>query len=124
MKRAVVGLAFALLAVPSAAALAASGARSVPSPMGGNGHNVTFDGRLFLVTTATGWQLRVFRPEMVAYDGDGFPGVGNAFSPEFHVNDGPSGENANALCEADADHTPYRCDAAGGADAAGGFDCY
>ena len=50
-RRAAVGFTIGLLAVPSAA-LAASGSKSVPSPMGGNGHNVTFDGRLFLVVSS------------------------------------------------------------------------
>ena len=39
--------------------------RSNGSPLGGNGHNVTFDGRLFVLTTGMGWEARLLRPERV-----------------------------------------------------------
>src|SRR5687767_8387603 len=43
--------------------IAATSAGVSPSPMGGNGHNVTFDGRVFIVARGDGWNAMVLRPE-------------------------------------------------------------
>lgn len=113
----------ALLIAP--AALAVEGAKSAASPFGGNGHNLSFDGRLMIVARGNGWNAHVFRPQNVGYDAAGFPDVNaGAFSPEYSLAAGADGENALAICEPDPDQTPFRCDLAGAADAAGAFDCY
>ena len=50
--RSLAALALTFALAPAAHAATSSGA--VASPMGGNGHNVTFDGRLFLVAHGDG----------------------------------------------------------------------
>jgi hypothetical protein len=44
-------------------ASAATSTRSVPSVFGGNGHNASFDGRLYIVRTGPGWMAYMLRPE-------------------------------------------------------------
>lgn len=102
--------------------MAATSSRSIPSPFGGNGHNVTFDGRLYIATTAAGWEAFVFRPQGVTYANDGLPVVDDVFSPHVLLNAAPNGENALAICEPNPQ--PFRCDLAGAPDAAGNHDCY
>lgn len=108
------------------AALAATSSRSVPSLFGGNGHNASFDGRLYLVRTAPGWMAYVLRPEATTYDVDGLPDAsGPLWSPPLLVIGGePNGENALAICEPDATRAPYACDAANQPAPGGGFACY
>ena len=114
---------FSLLA--GGTALAVEGGKSAGSPFGGNGHNVSFDGRLMIVAQGNGWNAYVFRPENVAYDVAGFPNVNaGAFSPNHALAASANGENALAICEPDADSTPFRCDLGGAPNAAGNYDCY
>jgi MYXO-CTERM domain-containing protein len=119
-----VSLAFALLLLFSEPVSAVEGGRSVPSPMGGNGHNVSFDGRLFIVRTGPGWEARLLRPERITRDASGFPDVSDAFAPPVLIQTPDDEENALAICETDAASTPYRCDAGGSASAGGAFACY
>ncbi len=97
--------------------------------MAGNGHNVSFDGRIFVVRRGNddpsgGWFLMVLRPERITYRAGGVPVLTEgAFSEPAQVQPFASGENALALCEADADDTPYACDEAGDR-AAGPYACY
>ena len=109
----------------SAPAFAVEGAKSSPSPFGGNGHNVSFDGRLYLVAQGNGWNAQVFRPENVAFDGGGFPNMNSgAFTSPYALGASANGENAVAICEPDPDSTPFRCDLSGNSDPAGNYDCY
>lgn len=118
----------ALLLLHHPLASASESGPSVPSPLGGNGHNVSFDGRLFIVTRGgsggIGWYASVFRPERVSYDGGGYPVVTQAFSPFSLVQADANNENALAICEPDPARAPFRCDGAGAANASGDFDCY
>lgn len=110
----------------SGPALAVTSTRSVPSAFGGNGHNISFDGRLLLVRDSAGWQAQLVRPEAATFLGDGLPdATGPLLSPRAHVFGVAEGtENALAICETDPARAPYTCDAAGAADAAGAYDCY
>lgn len=98
--------------------------------MAGNGHNVSFDGRIFVVRRGNddpsgGWFLMVLRPERLTYSPGGVPVLtGGAFSDPAQVQPFASGENALALCEANADDTPYPCNDAGDRTAAGPYACY
>src|SRR5688500_7338000 len=103
---------------------AVEGARAVPSPMGGNGHNVSFDGRIFIVRTGPGWEVRVLRPERITRDATGFPDVSDAFAPGVLIQRPDNEENALAICEPDSASTPFRCSAAGDPDGGGAFACY
>jgi hypothetical protein len=118
----------ALLSILAAASSssAVTSTRSVPSSMGGNGHNISFDGRLFLVRDSAGWQAQLLRPEATTYLPDGLPdATGPMLSPRVHVFGAPDGtENALAICEPDAASTPYACDESGAASGAGPYDCY
>ncbi|MBI4820312.1 MAG: LamG domain-containing protein [Deltaproteobacteria bacterium] len=122
---------FSLLApsllLPSVA-LAAESARSVASPMGGNGHNVSFDGRVFVVTRGSvdgvGWHASAFRPEAVGRDAFGYPDVSAAFSDFIMVQRDDNAENALALCEPDAARAPFACNETGETDQAGPYACY
>jgi hypothetical protein len=108
------------LVVPSLV-LAATSPFEVPSPMGGNGHNVTFDGRLFIVRTTPGWEIRLLRPEAVTVAG-GVPNLGAAFAAPVLIQGDVNNENALALCEETPQ--PSRCSADGSADANGSHACY
>lgn len=110
-------LAFAL----SAHAFAATAPKAVNSPFGGNGHNVTFDGRLMIARTGPGWEATVFKPESVQ-SSNGFPDVSGAFAPNVLVQPEQSNENALALCEETPQ--PSRCDQGGNANGNGAYDCY
>jgi hypothetical protein len=113
----------ALTLLPSTA-LAVTSSQSVPSNMGGNGHNISFDGRLFIVRDYFGWQAQLLRPEAVTYRSDGLPDAqGPMLSPRVLIL-GPETvvENALAICEPAA--TPFSCDFDGNPSAGGAYDCY
>src|SRR3989338_7527311 len=74
---------------------AATSSLETTSPMGGNGHNVTFDGRLFIVRTGPGWEARVLRPQAIGVTAGQPPSLSNAFSPGVLIQ-GPTNEE-NAL---------------------------
>lgn len=109
---------------------ATSSSPAAASPMAGNGHNVTFDGRVFIVTQGPtdatgGWFAMVFRPENVRYAAGGRLDLSQgAFTPPVQVQPWQNGENALAICEAAPDSTPYKCDDAGSPSDAGPFHCY
>jgi hypothetical protein len=92
---------------------------SAPSPMGGNGHNVSFDGRLFIVRTNVGWDARILKPELAQASG---LDVSQVFSPPVLVQAAVNNENALAMCEETPQ--PTKCDGAGNANAGGDHDCY
>jgi MYXO-CTERM domain-containing protein len=116
----VLGLAWA------APAAAVTSSRSVPSAFDGNGHNISFDGRLLLVRDAQGWQARLLRPEGATFHDDGLPdAAGPLVSPRVLIFGDPEiHENALAICESNPARAPYACDAAGNDNAAGPYDCY
>jgi hypothetical protein len=107
-----------------APAWAATSSRSVPSAFGGNGHNASFDGRLFITRTSPGWFAHVLRPEALTYLADGMPDTAGAvWSDGLMLVDGePNGENALAICEPDPARAPFACDANGSP--GGPFACY
>src|SRR5688572_13694154 len=112
------------LAVLPSTAHAVTSSRSVASNMGGNGHNISFDGRLFIVRDHFGWQAQLLRPEGITYLPDGLPDAqGPMLSPRVLIL-GPETvvENALAICEPAA--APYPCDSAGNPSAGGPYDCY
>jgi hypothetical protein len=113
-------------ALGAVSAIAATSSRSVPSNFGGNGHNASFDGRLFIVRTGPGWQAYVLRPEAIAYEGDGLPQASGAMwsDPMQVVAGEPNGENALAICEPDPTRAPFKCDASNNPSASGAFACY
>ena len=102
---------------------AASSSAASGSPLAGNGHNVTFDGRIYIVRKTEGWFLSVIRPEKVAYAPGGKVQLNEAFSPPVLIQEPVHDENALAICEANPDNTPYSCNDAGSA-AAGPYHCY
>jgi hypothetical protein len=117
-----------LVLLGPALALGATSSRSVPSTFTGNGHNISFDGRLLITRDSVGWEAYLFRPEAVTYGGDGLPdAMGPMWSPKTTLLTGPDptkiGENALAICAPDAARAPYACDEDGNA-AAGPYDCY
>jgi hypothetical protein len=126
LRRSLAATSVALVTLVSGDALAVTSSRSVPSAFGGNGHNISFDGRLLLVRDSAGWQAQLVRPEATTYLSDGLPdALGPMLSPRVHVFGAPDGtENALAICEPDAAQAPFACDAAGNASAGGPFDCY
>ena len=117
-----------LLASTPTVAHASSSSPAVASPMAGNGHNVTFDGRVFIVSQGPldptgGWFMMVFRPENVRYAAGGLLDLmQGAFTAPVQVQPSMSVENALAICEADANNTPYACDDAG--NPGGPYACY
>jgi hypothetical protein len=113
-----------LIAAGALLAIGATSTPSVPSVFGGNGHNASFDGRLYIVRTGPGWMAYVMRPEGITYRPDGLPdATGPMWSdPLTIVNGEPNGENALAICEPDPSRAPYACDAAG--NPGGPFACY
>ncbi|MFL5320274.1 MAG: LamG domain-containing protein [Myxococcaceae bacterium] len=102
-------------------AFAATSPRASPSPFGGNGHNVTFDGRLFIVRQTPGWEATIFRPQSVNASG-GFPDVSQAFAPFTEILPEQSNENALALCEETPQ--PTNCNQDGSANGGGAYACY
>ena len=102
-------------------ALAATTPVGVGSPMGGNGHNVTFDGKLFVIATGNGWVARVLRPQAASNAG-GTVNMAGTFSPEVIVQPPTNNENAVALCEETPQ--PTRCTSSGAPDASGSHACY
>lgn len=115
-----------VLLAPATPAPAVTSSDSVPSGMNGNGHNVSFDGRLFIVRDSQGWQAMMLRPEAITYLPSGLPNaMGPMWSPRTPLLTGADiVENALAICEADASRAPFACDAAGDPDNGGTFDCY
>ena len=113
-----------LMVAAVAPVIAATSTRSVPSVFGGNGHNASFDGRLFIVRTGPGWQAYMMRPEAITYAPDGLPdAMGPMWSDAMQIVAGePNGENALAICEHDPARAPYACDAAN--NPGGPFACY
>jgi hypothetical protein len=109
------------LVVAAPEVLAATSPRAVSSPMGGNGHNVSFDGRLFVVRRNAGWEATVLRPQKVTV-ANGFPDVSQAFSPFTLIQAEVNNENALALCEETPQ--PVKCDSNGTLNAAGAYACY
>ncbi len=103
------------------AALGATSPSGVGSPMGGNGHNVTFDGRLFVVRRGAGWEAAVLRPQRVTVS-NGVPDVSQAFSPFVLIQPEVNNENALALCEETPQ--PRRCNSDGTPNANGAYACY
>lgn len=101
--------------------LAATSPLAVSSPMGGNGHNVSFDGKLFVVRSGAGWEARMLRPQAVTVS-SGVPDMTAAFSSPVLVQSEVNGENALALCEATPQ--PTRCNPDGSANGAGSHACY
>jgi hypothetical protein len=116
-----VALVALVLALSPLASLAVTSPVAVTSPMGGNGHNVTFDGRLFIVRTTPGWEARLLRPEAASSQG-GVPSLTVAFAPPVLVQNDVNNENALALCEATPQ--PTRCNADGSANGSGSHACY
>lgn len=121
---------FVLAALSIAApAQAVTSSPSVPSSMEGNGHNISFDGRLFIVRDGIGWRAQLLRPEAVTYRQDGLPDAsGPMWSPRMTLltaaDPGTVTENALAICEPDPSRAPYACNEAGDAQAGGPYDCY
>jgi concanavalin A-like lectin/glucanase superfamily protein len=107
-------------------AAAVTSSRSVPSAFGGNGHNISFDGRLFLVRDSNGWTAQLLRPEAATFLPDGLPdAAGPMLGQPVHVFGDPSvTENALAICEPDPSVAPYACDGNGAPSGAGPYDCY
>jgi hypothetical protein len=102
--------------------LAATSTNVASSPFGGNGHNISFDGRLFIVRTGPGWEARVLRPQAVGMPAGQPPSFSNAFSPGVLIQPAMSAENALAMCEETPQ--PSACNAAGAPTAGGSHRCY
>jgi len=103
-------------------ALAATSPRAVGSPMGGNGHNVSFDGRLFIAAHGNGWNATLLRPQRIVMT-NGFPDVSQgAFTPFLALNASMGNENGIAMCEETPQ--PTRCNQDGSANANGAYSCY
>lgn len=119
---------FLALSLVSSTAYAAESSQSVTTPFGGNGHNVSFDGRLFIVRNGPddatgGWFATLLRPENIVIGANGLPRFDQgAFSPFTLIQPFDAGENALAICEPAP--APYACDDAGNTNAAGPYDCY
>jgi uncharacterized protein (TIGR03382 family) len=108
-------------------AFAATSTESVPSLFAGNGHNVSFDGRLFIVRKSSGWNAYVLRPEAVTYLDNGLPDAsGPMWSARLPIlaSDPATGVNALAICETAPDATPFACDANRTPTPDGPFSCY
>ena len=113
--------ALVLLSLFATEALAATTPIGVSSPAGGNGHNVSFDGRLYVVRRGAGWEASVVRPEQTVVT-NGVPDVSNVFSPWVLVQLDQNSENALALCEATPQ--PTNCNQNGTPNANGAYHCY
>lgn len=115
-----------VLLAPERPAPAVTSSESVTSGMNGNGHNVSFDGRLYIVRDSQGWQAMMLRPEAVSYLPSGLPDAAGAmWSGRTPLLTGADlVENALAICEADHEQAPFACNAGGAPDAGGAFDCY
>ncbi len=101
---------------------AATSPKAVTSPMGGNGHNVSFDGRLFIAAHGNGWNATLLRPERIVMT-NGFPDVSQgAFTPFVPLNASMGNENGIAMCEETAQ--PTRCNQDGTPNGAGAYACY
>jgi MYXO-CTERM domain-containing protein len=124
-------VAFAMVVVCSATgheAFGATSSQAVTTPFAGNGHNVSFDGRLFITrrgpdSPSGGWFATLLRPENITMGADGMPRFDQgAFSPYRLIQPFEAGENALAICEPEP--APYQCDEAGNENAAGPYACY
>jgi hypothetical protein len=116
-----------VIRAPEAAAVESS--PSMPSTFSGNGHSLSFDGRLFITRQHLGWMAHLLRPEAITYRADGFPNArGPMWTKGALILTGPDPEQLSAnwlaLCEADRDRAPYRCDLDGARSASGAYDCY
>jgi len=119
------GLSIALLLGATATAAAVTSSDSVPSAFSGNGHNVSFDGRLYIVRDSAGWQAMLLRPEATTYLPSGLPdSMGPMWTGRTLLTAAANEENALAICEPDPARAPYPCDEAGNDSAAGPYDCY
>lgn len=110
----------------------------IETPFQGNGHSVSWDGRLYLVTNTGGWYLRVLRPENITRNAAGTPNFNNsAFSTRVcYEHDGDStrctsnlngafDHNWVAIVRNTAfDRNPYPSDVAGNADDNGAYLTY
>lgn len=108
-------------------AFAATSTPSVPSSFSGNGQNVAFDGRLFIVRRGLGWFAYVLRPEAVTYTADGLPDASGPMWSDrmlIYAADPGGGVNALAICETAPDTTPFACDANSMPTPDGPFSCY
>jgi hypothetical protein len=125
MRRTLIAL-LTLAPLLTAVAVAATSSPSITSQFGGNGHNASFDGRLYIVRTAPGWYAYVLRPEGITYLPGGMPdATGPLWSPSLELVAGePNGENALGICEPDPARAPYACDANDNPSASGPFACY
>ena len=112
-----------LLVLLPAVAAATSSSKASKSPLAGNGHNVTFDGKVYVVRQSNGWYVRVLRPQNVAFLAGGKVSLEAAFSTPTFIHDAANDENALALCEVAPEKTPYTCNDAGQA-ADGPYHCY
>ncbi|MEW6432083.1 MAG: LamG domain-containing protein [Myxococcota bacterium] len=110
-----------LTVVISSPVLAATAPVGVTSPLGGNGHNVTFDGQLFVVATGEGWVARALRAQAAQPNG-GTPDMSQTFSPPVVIQPPTNNENALALCEETPQ--PTRCTSSGAPDPNGSDACY
>ncbi len=137
----VASLASSVLAAPAhAQALDPRPVRPAPvaSPIGGNGHAETWDGRVFIVTRNTrqpgnpvGWVVFAMRPERVTRIANGTPSFQNAFSAGVVLennnatNTGMGDHNALAIVPAPGRaENPFRSRADGSPAANGAFETY
>ena len=102
----------------------------------GNGHAVTWDARVFVITRGlpsgqVGWGARVLRPERITHDGEGRPSFpGDSFSPvvPFEADGASAGlTQLNALALVPwpgITNNPYRSDAAGAPLSGGAYETY
>jgi hypothetical protein len=102
--------------------LAATSPHAVHSPFGGNGHNVSFDGRLFVVAHSNGWEAALLRPQDVTVT-NSFPDVTQGAFTSF-VNLGASGHNENALAMCEETPQPTACNQDGSPNGGGAYACY
>ncbi len=105
----------------AASSEAATSPFSVPSPLGGNGHNISGDGRLFVIRRNAGWEAVLLKPQGVNVTAS-LPSVSAAFSNSPLVQLDQHTENALALCEETTQ--PTKCNSNGSPNATGAFACY
>jgi len=109
----------------------------IETPFQGNGHSVSWDGRVYVVTNTGGWYLRVLRPQNITQNADGTPDFDTAFSSRIcYEHDGDStrcltelnGDYAHnwvaLVRNTDHDENPFPSDNAGNPDANGDYLTY
>ncbi len=127
----------AMFTTPSAALFTLNDSRQrvFPKPIdtgySGNGHTVSWDGRVFVRTRSAGWFANTFRPERIGVNGDGTPNFREgAFgsSVELELEDENPNVHHNWLAMVpDPDVTtenPYASDANGNARLDGSYRTY